>query len=257
MTAPARPFDTSHGSTRSVATRLPFLVSAEWLKLRTVRSTWTLLLLLPLVGVVSLFDAALDPIEHNSSLVDFMDVSLVVVGIAAAAFAAGTVGGEFQRKTIGLDYLAIPSRTPVLIAKILAFAGAGLLLGLLSITVAHGVVIPIAIGREVPTDSLGEVAARAVAVTIATSIVAALGVAIGLLVTHPAVAAGTIIAWQVAEGVLGQALGVSGYLPIGLITTVAHLGGTVPLPVAFAALCGYLVLLGAAAVAVARRRDLT
>jgi len=247
----------SPGPSPSQVTRLPALVSAEWLKLRTVRSTWTVLLLLPLVGVVSLFDAALDPVEHNTSLVDFMDVSLVVVGIAMAAFAAATIGGEFQRKTIGLDYLAIPARTPVLLAKIAAFAGVGLVLGLLAILVAHAVVIPIAIGREVPTDSLGEVAARAVAVTIATSIVAALGAAIGLLVTQPAVAAGTIIAWQVAEGVLGQALDISGYLPIGLITTVAHLGGTVALPVAFAVLAGYLVLLGGAAVAVARRRNLT
>lgn len=243
----------SHGSPAP----LPALVSAEWLKLRTVRSTWTVLLLLPLVAVVSLFDAALDPVEHNASLVDFMDVSLVVVGIAVAAFAAATIGGEFQRKTIGLDYLAIPARTPVVVAKITAFAGVGLVLGLLAIAVAHAVVIPIAIGRDVPGDSAGEVAARAVAVAVATGMVAALGAAVGLLVTQPAVAAGTIIAWQVAEGVLGQALGVSDYLPIGLITTVAHLGGTVALPSAFGALAAYLALVGGAAVAVARRRNIT
>jgi len=249
---------TTHASTSSGrTTRLPALVSTEWLKLRTVRSTWTVLLLLPLVGVVSLFDAALDPVEHNTSLVDFMDVSLVVVGMAAAAFAAATIGGEYQRKTIGLDFLAIPARVPVLLAKIAAFAGVGLVLGLLAITVAHAVVIPIAIGRDVPTDSVGEITARAIAVALATSIVAALGAAIGLLVPQPAVAAGTIIAWQVVEGVLGQALGISGYLPIGLITTVAHLGGTVALPLAFAVLAGYLVLLGAAAVAVAHRRNLS
>lgn len=232
------------------------LVSAELLKLRTVRSTWVVLLLLPLVAVLSLLDAALDPVEHNTGVVDFMDVALVVVGIALAAFAAAHVGGEFQRRMVGLDYLAVPTRSPVLAAKLAAFALVGLVLGLLAGVVAHAVVVPVAAGREVPLDGGVELLARVAAITAATAVVAALGAAIGLVLPQPVVAAGAIIAWQVAEGVLGQALGIGAYLPIGLITTVAHLGGTVPLPTAFGALCLYLLLVGGAGLATARRRDL-
>src|SRR5690606_16639153 len=98
------------------------LVHAELMKLRTVWSTWAVLLVLPLVAVISLFDAALDPVEHNTSVADFMDVSLAVVAIAVAAFAAALVGSEFRRRLVGFDYLAVPRRVPVLAAKLIAFA---------------------------------------------------------------------------------------------------------------------------------------
>jgi len=233
------------------------LVSAELLKLRTVRSAWLLLLTLPLVAVVSLLDAALDPVEHNTGLVDFMDVSFVVVGIAVAAFAASQVGTEFQRRMVALDYLSVPGRVPVLTAKLLTYGAVAAVVGLLSSVVAHVVVTPIAMGRDIPLDGITDILARIAAVTIAAALVGALGAAIGVLVPHPAIAVGAIVAWQIAVGVLGMALGIGEYLPIGLITTVAHLGGTVLLPVAFASLAAYVVVTGGAALAVGRHRDLS
>lgn len=232
------------------------LVSAEALKLRTVRSTWVVLLLLPVVAALSLLDAALDPVEHNSTVVDFMDVSLAVVGIAVAAFAATQVGNEFGRRTIGLDYLVVPTRVPVIAAKLAVFAWVGAGLGVLAVLIAHVVVTPIALGRDVPVDGPVEIAARVLAVTFATAVLGALGAAIGVLVPHPAIAVGAIIGWQIAEGVLGAAFGIAEYLPIGLITTVAHLGDTLALPVAVGLLCLYLAGTGAAAMAVGRYRDL-
>lgn len=233
------------------------LVAAELMKLSTVRTTWLVLLVLPLVGIVSLFDAALDPVEHNTSLVDFMDVSLVVVGIAVAAVAAAQVGNEFQRRTVGLDYLAVPTRIPALAAKFESYALVAALLGFLAVVVAHAVVTPIALGRDVPVDTWGEVGARIVAVTAGSALLGAVGAGIGVLVPQPAIAVGAIVAWQLAEGVLGMALGIADYLPIGLLTTVAHLGGTVPLPVAFACLAGYTALAAGGALLVGQRRDLT
>lgn len=233
------------------------LIAAELIKLRTVRTTWLLGLILPLVGIVSLVDAALDPVEHNTSVVDFMDVALVVVGIAVAAFSAAQVGNEFQRRMVGLDYLAVPTRIPALSAKLVSYALAAAPLGFVAALLAHAAVTPIALGRDVPVDTLGEVAIRVLAVTAASVLLGAIGASIGILVPHPAIAVGAIIAWQIAEGVLGMALGVAEYLPIGLITTIAHLGGTVPLPVAFACLIGYTAATGAAALLVAQNRDLT
>ncbi|WP_100449160.1 hypothetical protein [Glycomyces xiaoerkulensis] len=232
------------------------LISAEATKLRTVRSTWSVLLVLPLVAVVSLFDAVFDPVEHNSVLVDFMDVSLTVVAIIVAAFAAVNVGGEFLRRTVGLDYLTVPRRVPVLAAKMAAFAYAGALLGLATGAVAHAVVIPIALGRDVPPDGIGQIVARIATVAVATALLGALGAAIGVLVPHPAIAVGAIIGWQLVEGVLGAALGIAPYLPISLLTSAAHLGGTVSLPAAFGLLASYAALVGAAAMLVGRRRDL-
>ncbi|MBB4932928.1 hypothetical protein F4561_003748 [Lipingzhangella halophila] len=54
-----------------------------------------------------------------------------------------------------------------------------------------------------------------------------------------------------------MALGIADYLPIGLLTTVAHLGGTVPLPIAFACLIGYTAVTGGIALLAGRKRDLT
>ncbi|MEU8082341.1 hypothetical protein AB0B57_01705 [Micromonospora sp. NPDC049101] len=233
------------------------LTRAELMKLRTVRSTWAVLLVLPVVAFVSLLDAALDPVEDNTSVVDFMDVSLVVVGVVVAALAAAVVGSEFVRRTVGLDYLAVPRRFPVLGAKVSAFACVGAVLGLLSALLATAVVTPIAIGREVVLDGPGDAVLRILAVTAAIAVLGALGAAIGVLMPHPAVAVGAIIGWQFVEMLLGFAFGIGDYLPIGLITTVAQLGGTVALPVAFGVLFLYAGSAGGVALLVAWRRDLT
>jgi hypothetical protein len=233
------------------------LVHAELMKLRTVWSTWAVLLVLPLVAVISLFDAALDPVEHNTSVADFMDVSLAVVAIAVAAFAAALVGSEFRRRLVGFDYLAVPRRVPVLAAKLIAFACVGALLGFLTILIAHVVVTPIALGRDVPAENVGHIAVRVVAVTAATAALGAFGSAIGVLVPNPAIAVGAIIGWQFVEGILGMAMGISDYLPIGLIIAVAHLGDTVALPLAFGLLLLYTAIVAAVAMLVGRRRDLT
>ncbi|MET7376385.1 hypothetical protein [Micromonospora arida] len=233
------------------------LTRAELMKLHTVRSTWAVLLVLPVVAFVSLLDTALDPVEHNTSVVDFMDVSLVVVGLVVAACAAAVVGSEFVRRTVGLDYLAVPRRFPVLGAKVSAFACVGAVLGLLSALLASAVVTPIAMGRGVVLDGPGNAVLRVLAVTAAITVLGALGAAIGVLVPHPAIAVGAVVGWQFIEMLLAMAFGIGDYLPIGLITTVAHLGGTVALPVAF----GLLFLYAASAVGVAlllgSHRDLT
>ncbi|MBB4932927.1 ABC-type multidrug transport system permease subunit [Lipingzhangella halophila] len=79
-----------------------------------------------------------------------MDVSLVVAGIAVAAFAAAQVGNEFQRRTVGLDYLAVPTRVPALVAKLASYAVIAAMLGFLAVLVAQAVVTPLAIGRASP-----------------------------------------------------------------------------------------------------------
>jgi hypothetical protein len=233
------------------------LIRAELTKLRTVRSTWAVLLVLPLVAFITLLDAALDPVDHNTSVVDFMDISLAVAAIGLAAFAAAFVATEFARRTVGLDYLAVPRRTPVLSAKLAAFACVGAGLGLLAALIAHMVSTPIAIGRGVAADGPGTVALRVIAVTVVIAVLGAIGAALGVLVPQPAIAVGAVIGWQFVEGILGMAFGVADYLPIGLITTVAHLGGTVALPVAVAFLCLYTAVTAGAAMLVAKRRDLT
>ncbi|MFC0505176.1 hypothetical protein [Micromonospora costi] len=232
------------------------LTRAELMKLRTVRSTWMVLLVLPVVAVVSLMDAALDPVEHNTTVADFMDVSLAVVSVVVAAFAAALVGGEFARRTVGLDYLAVPKRVPVLAAKVWAFAGLGAVLGLLSTLLATAVVTPIAVGRDVALDGAGVAVLRVLAVAAAIGVLGALGTAIGVLVPHPGMAVGSVIGWQVVEMLLGMAFGIGDVLPIGLVTAVAHRAGTAALPVAFGLLCLYTASVVGVALLVARRRDL-
>ncbi|MFF2214913.1 ABC transporter permease [Streptomyces antibioticus] len=131
---------------RSPGGGLGDLAAAEWTKLRTLRSTWTLLALGSGITVlVSLLfcaligpefrdaDAerqwALDPVGLSFTGLQFGQVPLVVLAVLA-------VGGEYGTGMIRTSLAAVPRRGRLLTAKLAVLGATGLLWGLLTGAVA-------------------------------------------------------------------------------------------------------------------------
>jgi ABC-2 type transport system permease protein len=188
------------GRTKSVT--LPRVIRSEWIKLRTIRSSW-LVLGFTLVGIagigllVSKYNAAhwatmsassraeLNPI--NQSLIG-VNLAELAIGVRGVLFATSEYGTGMIRSTFG----AVPRRLPVMAAKasvlgavtyvvclaatLIAFLGGQALLG------SHGI-------------SLGDPgAARAVfGSALYLAVVGIMGVGLGFLIRSPAGGIATLI----------------------------------------------------------------
>ncbi len=121
--------------------RMADTVHAEWTKLRTLRSTWWLLLAIAActVGVGALTTGALsagDCLVQRTCDEDTVKLSLtgVWVGQAAVAmFGVLAVTAEYGTGTIGATLAAVPSRLRVLTAKAVVVGGLAGLAGVVSV----------------------------------------------------------------------------------------------------------------------------
>ncbi|WP_432832136.1 hypothetical protein [Dactylosporangium sp. CA-092794] len=99
-------------------------LAAEWIKIRTLRSTpWTLALtLLIAIGVAHLAGTALrrvtDPAHFDAVFAAFYGLSLAQ--LALVVFAVVAVGGEYPAGTIGPSLAAVPRRAVFYLAKLAA-----------------------------------------------------------------------------------------------------------------------------------------
>ncbi|MFD7611295.1 ABC transporter permease [Streptomyces sp. NPDC059828] len=126
--------------------RLPDLVAAEWTKLRSLRSTWTLLALGAVLTVlVSLLfcaligpefrradpaqQRALDPVGLTFTGLQFGQVPVVVLAVLA-------VGSEYGTGMIRTSLAAVPRRGRLLTAKLAVLGTTGLVWGLVTGAVA-------------------------------------------------------------------------------------------------------------------------
>ncbi|WP_328318519.1 ABC transporter permease [Streptomyces sp. NBC_00388] len=133
-TVPVRAATTGH---------VPFvgLLRAEWIKIRSVRSTlWTLLLMLVTAIGVSVLLTALaaskwdsaSPADHRKLLND--PVGAIFGGLGLAELVICVLGvlvvtSEYSSGTIRASVLAVPKRAPMLVAKALVFAALTLVAG--------------------------------------------------------------------------------------------------------------------------------
>jgi ABC-type transport system involved in multi-copper enzyme maturation permease subunit len=122
------------------------VIRSEWIKLRTLRSTWYSLLVTVVfvVGLGVLFsalrahrfnqDRAQGAIGPGPRFGDFLDPTLVSLrGVFLAQLAIGVLGvlvitGEYSTGMIRSSIAAVPHRRPVLIAKALVFGVTALIL---------------------------------------------------------------------------------------------------------------------------------
>ncbi|MFF3213453.1 ABC transporter permease [Streptomyces sp. NPDC002886] len=139
------------GSRRSARTAEPAraaftdLLAAEWIKMRSLRSTYWVLALSAVVAIAINVNGvhsdlpyidqshppvpgetpyAYDPLFHGLS-----SVAADVMALAAAAFGAITVFGEYATGMIRTTFAAVPDRRAVITAKVVLVSATTLLLG--------------------------------------------------------------------------------------------------------------------------------
>lgn len=170
-TATAAPQGAAHPHSSLGRLSFPRVIRSEWIKLRTLRSTfWTLISAVVLVvGIASLVAFA---IPDKSTLVGRVsDAQRAAVEAQAADFAqtAATAGltfaslviavlgvlvisGEFSTGMIRSSFTAVPKRFPVFAAKTLVLFAVAFVVGLVSSAASWGVAVPILKGKGYTGD---------------------------------------------------------------------------------------------------------
>lgn len=126
----------SHGGVSSSRLSFPRLVRAEWLKLKTLRSTWITLTAAVLVLVLAaglIANHLHGNLVHPGGFNDPGDRDVLTTplrGFGVTQLIMGVLGvlsitGEYATGMIRATFIAVPKRLPVLWAKLLVFAVLG------------------------------------------------------------------------------------------------------------------------------------
>ena len=239
------------------------LIANEILKLRTTRGPLLLLAgaqLVVVAGASGLFlggadssapDTVLGAVAH-AGLVSIFTLVLGIVGMA----------GEYRYRTITDTYLSTPDRGRVVAAKLVTYAGAGALFGVVSAIVATATTA-IWLAVKGGALDLGDAALwRTLVGCIGWNAgFAAIGVGLGALVRNLAAAIAVALAWlALVEGVVGQLLGagLARWLPFASGVAMEGIGSN-GLPQWGGALvvAAYCLIFAVVAVSTTVRRDVT
>ena len=249
---------------------------SEFTKFRTVRSTvWTLLVAVVLmIGISALFSAVTASQYHTFSPADratFNPVSISLSGMMFAVVAFGVLGvlmisGEYSTGMIRSSLTAVPRRLPVLWGKLAVFAGVifsiSLVASLISFFLGQALLSGHHLGASIAAPgAVRSIIGAALYVTVSGMI----GVALGALFRNTAAGiatfAGVFFVIPPLTGLLPASISdhLSQYLPS--YAGDALWGGARSVTNAlspwtgFAVLCGYAVVLIAAAALRLRRVD--
>jgi ABC-2 type transport system permease protein len=182
----------------------------EWLKLRSTRAPWLLLLAAVALVVAGVSGAAKSgsdlalpaTVSKAAEHVGLVSMLSLVLGILVVA-------GEYRHRTITDTFLSTPRRSPVIVAKLAVSMALGLVYGVVSAGVA---LLTIALwwkGKGIPLDLWDGDLWRTLLGGVAWNIAfAAIGVGLGSLVRNLTAAIALALVWiAVVEGVVGQLVG--------------------------------------------------
>ena len=245
------------------------LIAAEFLKLRTARSFWSLALVaVALTALFTVADLATETVgtedEARSLLSTFGIGALLtlLLGIVSSA-------GEYRHGTITSTFLASPDRPRVLLAKLLAGALVGVIVAGVSALLMLAIALPWLSADGESLGSLGvsgaELAGIAARSTAYIAISAMLGVGLGALLTNQLAAIVVVpVVLIVVDPILS--LLIDGYDTYSLGGLWSALGGESsgdagyklldPLPAALTYF-GYAAVIAALAAAISQRRDVS
>jgi ABC-2 type transport system permease protein len=246
------------------------LLRAETLRLATTRTYW--LLAAGALALIADGTGATAAATSFTSGTSPARATLAIAGLAqTVALLAGalSVTSEFRHKTITPAVLITPRRTPLLVAKLITMATAGLAFGLAATAMGTAITLPLLAARHIPAGITGTQAAAIIAGGgIATALAAALGVGVGAIIRNQVGAIVTVLALlYIAEPLFGfiphvgsavQKYGLGGLAAAATHTTgfpaTAQLLGQ---GAAVLILAAYAVAVLLAGAALLRHRDIT
>jgi ABC-type transport system involved in multi-copper enzyme maturation permease subunit len=249
------------------------VVRAEWTKLRALRSTWWcgLSAVVLIVGLGAAVAGSGTPYHVSAGNPAATGVSAALLGVLFAQLIIGVVGvlafsGEYGTGMIRATLAVVPSRLPVLWAKLIVLAGLVLPVTLLCAVADFfaATAIESSRGGSVISRTDPGVLRTVVGTSLYLTVVVIIGLALGALLRRTAAAlsvfAAVFFVVPIVVGALPHKItGFAPYLP-------SNAGGVLwgnPLTTAhalspwagFAVLCGYAVVLTALAAWRLRRRD--
>lgn len=168
------------------------VLQSEWTKLRTLRSTWATLAtaVVLMVGVAALVSSVVlsqwdtaDPVDRATF--DAMSIALAgltFASIAIAALGVMTITGEYSTGAIRGSLLAVPRRTPVLVAKAVLLTVVTYVTMLVASLASFGVTMTLLSSKGISV-SLGDTGVLRVLLGAPAylAVVALLGLAVGAL----------------------------------------------------------------------------
>jgi ABC-type transport system involved in multi-copper enzyme maturation permease subunit len=235
-------------------------VRMEWIKLRSLRSSWWL----AIAAVVAMAAAGAGvglgyrshtPVATAAQILDNSLGGALLAQLLLGALGVLMVTGEYGTGTIRSTFAAVPRRWTVLAAKVAVGGGAALTAGLVA-SFAGYLSGQLAIrGTAIPAASLGEPAIlRAVVLTgVYLGATALIGVGIGTIVRHSGAAIGTLFGLMFVPMIVAGLFGESGITVgrfIPLLMLLNSISVTAPIPGLFAGWISALLVCGYAAVVV-------
>ena len=187
--APAARLGDAHLSTLHV-------VRSEWIKLRTLRSTWWCLALIVALSVlfglliaafINRDSSALPTAAQDGDLVAVVTVGTSFTQLIAAVLGVLVVSGEYGTGMIRSTFTAVPRRLPAVLAKLVVLAVAMFVTGLVAVALTFAATVAILAGHGISAH-LGDVAVwmPIVGSAVYLALVAALAFGIGALVRNTA-----------------------------------------------------------------------
>ncbi len=235
------------------------LIRGELIKLRTTR---TALGFAAGVALATLAIVLITVLAGNPKTIPDKRSALAVGStISALLLLFGVVGAgaEYRHRTLAPALLVAPARGRLLSARIVAYALAGLIIGLVMTAVAFAIGLPLLSGQ--PGPSLGGIdylrAAGGGLLTIVLSTI--LGVGVGTLVGNQIAAVIGSLVWIFIIEPLSNLVGSISKFTIGQAATAiaGDTGGqTLPWAAAVGVLLAWALLFVVSAVLVDRRRDI-
>lgn len=160
-TAPARG---SHSAGRGVT--FGGVLRSEWIKLRSLRSTWwcAALIVVVIVGFAALLSSVTGsgpqgtpgaPVPEGAeqqSALSALTIGIVFAQLVAAVLGALIITGEFGTGMIRSTFAAVPRRTAALVAKVLLVGLLTLVASALGLLGALGVSLPLLDGAGISPD---------------------------------------------------------------------------------------------------------
>lgn len=191
-------------------------VRSEWIKLRTIRMNWVLVIIavaFPLL--ISILTAALND-DSNFDAEDLLSVvqgTSVITGMLLGVIGAATVTGEFGFGTIRPTFAATPKRLVVIAAKAVVTVLVGIAVEAAVVLGTFFIAGAVAEGRDRRIDLADAPNGRPaiVGIVLFAAIISLLGFGLGLLIRNTPATVAILVLWPlVAEGIIGAVLGVAG-----------------------------------------------